>query len=117
MNGMQYLWDHPSETGTIGLRFLQNLDANGNPIRETCGAGFHRNWEDLEQWSSRHPSHLAIFNGAMRHAKRFGPDRNFMTWHEVSIFKAGEARFEYVNCEAGTGVIRWVPLKREVLDA
>ena len=85
MNGMQYLWDHPDETGTIGLRFLQNLDADNEPIRETCGAGFHRNWEDLEQWSSRHPSHLAIFNGAMRHAKRFGPDRNFMQVRTQSL--------------------------------
>ena len=39
-----------------------------------------------------------------------------MTWHEVSILKAGEARFEYVNCDAMTGVIRWVPLKREPLN-
>jgi hypothetical protein len=80
MHGMQYLWDHPEETGTIGLRFLQNLDADGNPIKETCGAGFHRNWRDLEKWSSRHPSHLAIFNGMMAHAKRFGDSRKLMTW-------------------------------------
>ena len=33
------------ETGTIGLRFLQNLDDEGEPIKETCGAGFHRNWD------------------------------------------------------------------------
>ena len=38
-----------------------------------------------------------------------------MTWHEVSILKAGEARFEYVNCDAVTGVIKWVPLKGEEL--
>ncbi len=29
MHGMQYLWDNPEETGTLGLRFLQNLDENG----------------------------------------------------------------------------------------
>lgn len=79
MNGMQYLWDHPQETGTLGLRFLQNLDADGNPIRETCGAGFQRNWQDLEQWASTHPSHLAIFTGAIAHAQRFGPDKKFMS--------------------------------------
>ncbi|KAK5173913.1 uncharacterized protein LTR77_002594 [Saxophila tyrrhenica] len=31
MNGMQYLWDNPAETGTIGLRLLQNLDDKGKP--------------------------------------------------------------------------------------
>ncbi|KAK3701474.1 hypothetical protein LTR37_015448 [Vermiconidia calcicola] len=116
MGGMQYLWDHPEETGTLGLRILQNLDESGTPIRETCGAGFFRNWADLEKWSSRHPSHLAIFNGAMSHAKRFGPEKKLMTWHEVSILKAGEAKFEYVNCDPRTGVIRWVPLKTERLS-
>ena len=112
MGGMQFLWDNAEDTGTIGLRFLQNLDSKGTPIRETCGAGFHRNWADLEYWSSTSPSHLAIFVGALNHARRFGPDRNFMTWHEVSIFKAGEAKFEYMNCDPKTGVIRWVPLQR-----
>ena len=116
MSGMQYLWEHPEETGTIGLRFVQNLDREGKPIRETAGVGFHRNWADLEKWSSRHPSHLAIFNGAMKHAKKFGENRKFMTWHEVSILKAGEAKFDYVNCDPRTGVIKWVDLEAEPLE-
>lgn len=115
MEGMHYLWEHPEETGTIGLRFLQNLDNEGRFIREACGAGFHRNWADLEKWSSRHPSHLAIYNGAMRHAKKFGETRKLMTWHEVSILRRGEAAFEYVNCDPRTGVIKWVELDRETL--
>ncbi|USW48701.1 Putative hem-containing dehydratase [Septoria linicola] len=115
MGGMNFLWDNPLETGTIGLRFLQNLDDQGGMIRETCGAGFHKNWKDLERWSSRHPSHLAIFNGMMAHAKEFGEGRKLMTWHEVWIFKAGEAHFDYVNCDPKTGVIKWVELDREPL--
>lgn len=116
MQGMQYLWDHAEETGTIGLRFLQNTDSTSSAssetrLKETCGAGFFRNWGDLERWSSRHPSHLAIFNGAMAHAKRFGDDRKFMTWHEVWILKAGEARVEYVNCHPDTGLIKWVEMQ------
>lgn len=115
MNGMSYLWDNPLKTGTLGLRFLRNLDASGNPIKETCGAGFFRNLNDLEQWAKRHPSHLAIFNGAHKHAKEFGPDRKFMTWHEVSVLKRGEAHFEYINCVPGTGVIKYVELESQPL--
>ncbi|KAK3627118.1 hypothetical protein LTR56_012575 [Elasticomyces elasticus] len=115
MTGMRYLWAHPEETGTIGLRFLQNTNSDGELMKETCGAGFHRNWADLEKWSSRHPSHLAIFNGAIAHAKKFGEGRKLMTWHEVSILKEGEAQFEYVNCAPETGVIRWVPLQSRSL--
>ena len=104
MGGMQYLWDNPEDTGTLGLRFLQNVDKNDRMIKETCGAGFFRNLADLEIWSSTHPSHLAIFVGALAHgewnslalsavceaytdsrtfsdvARRFGPDKKFMTW-------------------------------------
>ena len=69
MTGMQYLWDHPEETGTLGLRFLQNVNAKDEMIRETCGAGFFRNWADLEMWSSTNPEHLAIFVGAKKHGE------------------------------------------------
>lgn len=69
MKGMSYLCTHAEETGTLAFRFLVSLDESGNPARETCGAGFFRNWTDLERWSSRHPSHLAIFNGSIKHAK------------------------------------------------
>ncbi|KAF1823670.1 uncharacterized protein K489DRAFT_317968 [Dissoconium aciculare CBS 342.82] len=116
MEGMEYLWSHAEETGTLGLRFLRNLDDQGEMVRETCGAGFFRNWADLERWSSRHASHLRIFNGAMAHAKRFGEGRRLMTWHEVCILKEGEGRFEYVNCDGGTGVMRWVELEVEDLQ-
>lgn len=119
MTGMAYLWDNPLKTGTLGLRFLRNVDpqrSSDKPMLETCGAGFFRNLDDLEQWAKRHPSHLAIFNGAHRHAKAFGDGRKFRTWHEVSVLKKGEVRFEYVNCKPETGVVRFVGLEREALE-
>ena len=51
----------------------------------------------------------------MAHAKRFGDDRKLMTWHEVWIFKEGEAKFDYVNCDPKTGVIKWVKLDHQSL--
>ena len=33
-----------------------------------------------------------------------------MTWHEVSVLKKGEARWEYVNCDPKTGVVRFVKM-------
>jgi Haem-containing dehydratase len=112
MEGMRYLWSNPTDTGTVGLRFLRNVDPEKGyeEMKETCGAGFFRNLEDLEKWAKRHKSHLAIFNGAHKHAKDWGADRKFMTWHEVSVLKKGEARWEYVNCAPETGVIRWIQM-------
>ena len=110
MRGMDHLWANPVDTGTVGLRWLRNIDAGGEPINETCGAGFFRNLKDLEVWSSTHPTHMAIFTGAHKHAREWGPNRKFMTWHEVSVLKKGEARWEYINCDPRTGVIRFVQM-------
>ncbi|KAL2829617.1 heme-containing dehydratase protein [Aspergillus pseudoustus] len=118
MRGMQYLWDNPEETGSIGLRMGKRVIAGATDeqsVLETSVMGFHRNWADLEKWSSRHPSHLEIFSASMKHNKRFGDDRKFITWQEVAILKEGEAAFEYVNCDLKTGVMRWVELDAQGL--
>lgn len=77
MQGMRYLWAHAAETGTLGLRFLRDPEEGKG---ETCGAGFFANWADQEKWASRHPSHLEIYSGSVRHAEAFGEERRFMTW-------------------------------------
>jgi hypothetical protein len=99
----------------MGLRYLKNTALGSSQYetnsRETCVTGFFRNLSDLEGWAKRHPSHLAIYTGAIKHAKKFGEDRKFRTWHEVSVLKRGEAHFEYLNCVPTTGV-----LGKELLD-
>lgn len=110
MTGLRYLWANQAETGTVGLRFVRNADGSQTGRKETCAAGFFRSLGDLENWAERHPSHKAIYLGAIKHAKTFGPERKMRTWHEVSVLKAGEAYFEYVNCTPNTGVIRFVAL-------
>ncbi|KAL4952297.1 hem-containing dehydratase protein [Aspergillus filifer] len=103
---------HPSHAA------LTPAPDSGGPAaaaKETCAAGFFRNLSDLERWAKGHPSHHKIFNGAIRHAKRFGESRKFRTWHEVSVLKRGEAEFEYVNVVQGTGVTRFLELRGEEL--
>ncbi|KAF6805714.1 phenylacetaldoxime dehydratase family [Colletotrichum sojae] len=109
--GLAYLWDNREEGGAMGLRYLGNRDGGGRTKKETCGAGFFTSLHTLEEWAKRHRSHLAIYLGAIKHAKTFGDSRRFRTWHEVSILKQGEASFEYINCSPSTGVIKFVPLR------
>jgi hypothetical protein len=110
--GLAYLWDNPQKSGAMGLRYLNNRPPTPqareemSETKESCVAGFFRNLADLEHWAKSHPSHLAIYTGAIKHAKKFGDQRKFRTWHEVSVLKHGEAQFEYVNCTARTGVMR-----------
>ncbi|EKG18142.1 hypothetical protein MPH_04531 [Macrophomina phaseolina MS6] len=115
MTGLRYLWGNPLDTGTLGLRFVRNDGQSCRVARETCAAGFFRSLGDLEAWAEKHPSHKAIYLGAIKHAKTFGVERKMRTWHEVSVLKAGEARFEYVNCVPKTGVIRFVRLDEEAI--
>ncbi|VUC29492.1 unnamed protein product [Clonostachys rosea] len=112
--GLQYLWEHPEETESMGVRYLRNEDnasSNGRPRKETCGVAFFSSLDRLEQWAKTHPSHLAIYRGALTHYKAFGDMRLLRTWHEVSVLKEGDAVFEYVNCAPETGVIQAVELE------
>jgi hypothetical protein len=113
--GLQYLWDHPEETGTFGLRYIVNVDAQGQPLLETCGQGYYRSLGHLEHWAATHPSHLAIFHGAIAHAQAFGARRKLRTWHEVGILNAGEGSFEYVNCHPNTGVMPFLEMRVETI--
>lgn len=121
--GLSHLWNNPRETSSSGVRYLRNIapelqpDTSGDDFistvrqtKEACATAFFKNLSDLERWAARHPSHLAIWAGAIKHGKRFEGERKFRTWHEVSVLKGGEARFEYVNCVEETGVSRVMTL-------
>ncbi|KAE8149792.1 hem-containing dehydratase protein [Aspergillus avenaceus] len=107
--GLSYLWEHPVETGAMGVRYLANRPCPdsppGNVSNESCVVGFFRSLAHLEAWAKGHPSHRAIYAGALRHAKAFGAQRRFRTWHEVSVLRGGDAQWEYLNCAPGTGMM------------
>lgn len=118
--GLEYLWSNPRDTGALGLRYLRNDEPSSQPglphRKESCGAGFFTSLEHLETWAKSHQSHLAIYKGARLHFKTFGDTRKFRTWHEVSVLREGDARFEYVNCVPRTGVMSNLCLKVEDLN-
>ncbi|KAH7090819.1 heme-containing dehydratase protein [Paraphoma chrysanthemicola] len=118
--GMKYLQDNPEETGAIGIRYIRNEDLpariGDREQKESCGAGFFANLEDLETWAKTHISHLKIYRGALSHYKEFGDERRFRTWHEVCVIGKDDATFEYINCAPGTGAIGLLPLEAQTAN-
>ncbi|KAA8644976.1 phenylacetaldoxime dehydratase family protein [Aspergillus tanneri] len=111
--GLSYLWKNPVDSGSMGLRYLLNVPSSSSQSEKTyesCVTGFFRSLADLETWAKRHSSHLAIYTGAIKHAKNFGDKRKFRTWHEVSVLRSGSGQFEYLNCLPETGVIKRISL-------
>jgi aldoxime dehydratase len=62
----------------------------------------------LERWAESHPTHVAIFGAAMKYLSTLGPAAKLKLYHEVTVLRADEQRFEYLNCHEGTGLLRAV---------
>jgi aldoxime dehydratase len=79
LEGMNFLRDHPDETGCCDLRFAEETDDSGSPLKKTFGLGYFLTLGHLEKWASTHPTHLA-----------------------------GQV-FEYLNCHPETGLLTYFP--------
>lgn len=108
-NGMRHLVEHPATSGCLVLRPMVNLDADGEPLRETSKHAYFLSLGHLERWAEDHPSHLAIFGHALAMRRRYGQARSVVTWHEVGVLSTPPA-FEYLNCDPATGLLRYAHL-------
>lgn len=107
LKGMEYLRDHPAETGCYSCRFMTELDA-AKPTSRTFGLAAFVSLRHLEQWAAHHPSHLAIFEAFLALAQELGPAMRLRLWHEVYVLPGGGDAFEYVNCHPDTGLLPFV---------
>ena len=60
----------------------------------------------LERWAESHPTHVAIFGAAMKYLSTLGPAAKLKLYHEVTVARADEQFFEYLNCHDRTGMLR-----------
>lgn len=101
--GMDFLRDHGQELGCYSNRFVHNIDLDGNQLDESYNIGHWRSLGHLERWAESHPTHLRIFVTFFRVVTGLVKLR---LYHEVSVSDAKDQVFEYVNCHAGTGMLR-----------
>jgi hypothetical protein len=111
LEGMNYLRDCPDETGCCELRFAEETDHAGVPLKKTFGLGYFLTLGHLEKWAATHPTHLAIFARFLTMVRQHGADLKLRLWHEVSVLPAEGQVFEYINCHAGTGLLPYFPSK------
>ncbi len=109
VEGMTFLRDNPDETGCCDLRFAEELDAAGAPLKKTFGLGYFLTLAHLEKWAATHPTHLAIFARFLKMVPKYGADLKLKLWHEVSVLPGAGQAFEYVNCHPGTGLLPYFP--------
>lgn len=106
VKGMEFLRDHPEETGCYSCRFMSELGEAGARTGRTFGLASFLSLAHLEQWAALHPTHLAIFVEFLAMAQELGPAMRLRLWHEVYVLPAGEGhRFEYLNCHPQTGLL------------
>lgn len=107
--GMNFLRNHPDETGCCDLRFAQEIGDGGSPLKKTFGLGYFLTLEHLEKWASTHPTYLAIFARFLTMVREYGKDLKLKLWHEVSVLPSAGQVFEYINCHSGTGLLPYFP--------
>ncbi|MBS0447710.1 MAG: phenylacetaldoxime dehydratase family protein [Proteobacteria bacterium] len=104
--GMDFLRDDGRAIGCYANRYLRVEDDDGRPLEKSYGMSWWKSLAALERWAESHPTHIAIFGAAMRYLGKLGPAAQLKLYHEVTVARADEQRFEYLGCHPATGLLR-----------
>ena len=104
--GMKFLRDSGLPVGCFANRYVVVETRDGRPTEKSYGMSWWKSLAALERWSESHPTHLAIFGAAMQYLSKLGPAAKLKLYHEVTVARAEEQHFEYLNCHDRTGLLR-----------
>ena len=105
--GMDFLRDRGGEVGCLSNRYLTLVDDAFSPLEQSYGLSWWRSLEHMERWSESHPSHVAIFATFMRMVQQMNFSLQLQLYHEVTVLRAEDQHFEYINCHPDTGLLRF----------
>jgi len=106
--GMAFLRDEGLAIGCFANRYMTVLDDNGQPTEKSYGMSWWKSLAALERWAESHPTHVSIFGAAMKYLSTLGPAAKLRLYHEVTVARAGDQFFEYLDCHPGTGMLKAV---------
>ena len=106
--GMDFLRDNGRSIGCYANRYMTVNAADGTPIEKSYGMSWWKSLAALERWAESHPTHVRIFGAAMKYLSTLGPAAKLRLYHEVTVARADEQFFEYVDCHPQTGMLNAV---------
>lgn len=104
--GMDFLRDQGAAIGCYANRYVGVETADGRATEKSYGMSWWKSLAALERWAESHPTHVAIFGAAMKYLSALGPAAKLKLYHEVTVARADEQFFEYLNCHERTGMLR-----------
>jgi aldoxime dehydratase len=104
--GMDFLRDDGRAIGCYANRYVQVETRDGRATEKSYGMSWWRSLAALERWAESHPTHVAIFGAAMKYLSTLGPAAKLKLYHEVTVARADDPLFEYLNCHEQTGMQR-----------
>jgi aldoxime dehydratase len=107
--GMEFLRDHGRSIGCYANRYMTVVAADGMPTEKSYGMSWWNSLAALERWAESHPTHLRIFGAAMKYLSTLGPAAKLRLYHEVTVARADEQFFEYLDCHPQTGMLKALP--------
>lgn len=104
--GLRYLRKPDGASGCLGVRLIDETDADGTPLGRSSVVGYFASLDALEAWTHRHPTHARIMASFLGLVRRFGGEPGLHLWHEITVFPAGRLVGDYVNCSPDGGLLR-----------
>jgi aliphatic aldoxime dehydratase len=108
--GMNFLRDEGVPIGCYANRYVNVVSADGGATEKSYGMSWWKSLAALERWAESHPTHVRIFGAAMKYLSTLGPAAKLRLYHEVTVARADEQYFEYLNCHPQTGMLNAVDL-------
>ena len=106
--GMDFLRDQGRSIGCYANRYMTVVGSDGATTEKSYGMSWWKSLSALERWAESHPTHVRIFGAAMKYLSTLGPAAKLRLYHEVTVARADEQLFEYVDCHPQTGMLNAV---------
>ena len=114
--GARYLADNPEEAGCYSCRFVHETDSAGAARDQVNVLAYYVTLRNLEQWTAKHPTHLAIHGKFLALLRRIGRMPEVLLDHEISVLPRGKLTGIYVNCDPGTGFASFGTEMADILE-